>query len=100
MRLRDYEISVIKNAVSNCFGPKAKVSLFGSRVNNSKKGGDIDLLVEADIITSDIYINKIRVLTEIQMKLGEQKIDLIVTENPEEDSRLVVKEALRTGQIL
>ncbi|MCK5201511.1 MAG: nucleotidyltransferase domain-containing protein, partial [Spirochaetales bacterium] len=80
-----------------CFGPTAKVSLFGSRIDDSKKGGDIDLLIEANIISSDIYINKIRVLTEIQMKLGEQKIDLIVTENPEEDSRLVVKEALRTG---
>ena len=100
MRLRDYEISVIKDAVNNCFGPTAKVSLFGSRIDDSKKGGDIDLLIEADIISSDIYINKIRVLTEIQMKLGEQKIDLIVTENPKEDSRLVVKEALRTGQKL
>ena len=100
MRLRDYEITVIKDAVNNCFGSRAKVSLFGSRLNDSKKGGDIDLLVETCVITPDIYRNKIRTLTEIQMKIGEQKIDLIVTGNPEEDTRSVVKEAIRTGQEL
>jgi len=100
MRLRDYEISVIKDAVNNYFGPKAKTSLFGSRVDDSKKGGDIDILIEADIFSSAIYINKIRVLTEIQMKLGEQKIDLIITEDSKRDSRLVVQEALRTGKQL
>ena len=100
MRLREYEISVIKNAVIKCFGSMAKVSLFGSRIDDSKKGGDIDLLVETDTISSDMYMNKIRLLTEIQLKLGEQKIDLIVTGHPQEDSRLVVKEAMRTGQQL
>jgi predicted nucleotidyltransferase len=100
MRLRDYEIIIIKDAVHNCFGSLAKVSLFGSRLNDSKKGGDIDLLVEIGVITPDIYRNKIRTLTEIQMKLGEQKIDLIVTVNPEEDTRMVVKEAIRTGREL
>ena len=100
MRLRDYEILVIKDAVSKFFGSMAKVSLFGSRVDDSKKGGDIDILVETDTISSDSYMNKIRVLTEIQLKLGEQKIDLVITGNPEEDSRLVVKEAVRTGQKL
>ncbi len=100
MRLRDYEISAIKDSVSNCFGPLAKVSLFGSRIDDSKKGGDIDLLVESNFDSPDSYRRKIRLLTEIQLKLGEQKIDIIITENPKVDSRLIVKEALRTGQQL
>ena len=100
MRLKDFEIKVIRNAVNKCFGSDAKILLFGSRVCEDKKGGDIDLLVESDQNPAESFRNKIRTLTEIQMKLGEQKIDLIVTANSEKDERLIVREAFRTGKLL
>ena len=49
MRLTD-EQKIIKTHTSKIFGPKAHVLLFGSRVHDSEKGGDIDLLIISDQI--------------------------------------------------
>ena len=97
MRLKEHEITVIKNAVKNSFGPDSKITLFGSRINDSKKGGDIDLLVETDENNREAFTKKIKAITEIQMKLGEQKIDMIVTDNILNNKRLIVQEAAATG---
>ena len=48
MRLTDEQVLTIKNIALTNFGAHAKLKLFGSRLDDSKRGGDIDLLVEAD----------------------------------------------------
>ncbi|MEW5817078.1 MAG: nucleotidyltransferase domain-containing protein [Spirochaetota bacterium] len=45
MRLSDTEKKVIKKAVFDNFGRNARVFLFGSRVDDTKRGGDIDLVI-------------------------------------------------------
>lgn len=47
MHLTTFEVKVIQQNVKTVFGDAAKVYLFGSRVDDSKKGGDIDLYVVA-----------------------------------------------------
>jgi predicted nucleotidyltransferase len=74
MRLSDIERKTIKNSLKE-IDPNASVYLFGSRVDDQKKGGDIDLLV---------FSNKMALDEEIQFQsrlwnvLGEQKIDVII----------------------
>ncbi len=46
MRLQDFEISSIKSAANHVFGQGSKVILFGSRVDDDVKGGDIDLYIQ------------------------------------------------------
>lgn len=46
MRLSPDQISIIKRTAAELFGSEARVWLFGSRVDDSQKGGDINLLVE------------------------------------------------------
>ncbi len=53
----------------------AEPYLFGSRVHDDKKGGDIDLLILSDHkITID---DKMQFLVNFFEKFGEQKIDII-----------------------
>jgi predicted nucleotidyltransferase len=98
MRLTEEQIEIIRQGVIKHFGEKSVVYLFGSRVDDTKKGGDIDLLVEADYSSEEMFLKKINLLTELQMKLGERKID-IITSNPIKFSErpLIVEEALSTG---
>lgn len=83
MRLTQREIQTITRIISKRFGQDAVVTLFGSRVDDQKKGGDIDLLVEANLSTEEMFRRKLEALCDLQWALGEQKIDL-VTATPNE----------------
>lgn len=90
MRLKDYERAAILTSV-RCFDASARVYLFGSRVDDTKKGGDIDLLLMSDTITSD---NKRSIKMKLYELLGEQKIDIVLAAD---DSDPFVKLALDSG---
>ncbi len=45
MRLTPTQIDAIKNAAHAVLGEGAQVSLFGSRVDDARRGGDIDLYI-------------------------------------------------------
>lgn len=47
MRLSPAQIDTIRKAARQNFGADALVWLFGSRVDDSRRGGDVDLYVEA-----------------------------------------------------
>ncbi len=42
MRLSDAVLTLIRQAVSDLAGPDCKVRLFGSRLNDAAKGGDMN----------------------------------------------------------
>lgn len=48
MRLSPTQRSVIRRTVAAHLGDDVRVWLFGSRVDDDRRGGDIDLLVETD----------------------------------------------------
>ena len=48
MRLDSHHIAAIKQLAIEQFGAGARVRLFGSRVDDAARGGDVDLLVELD----------------------------------------------------
>lgn len=77
MRITEEEKRVFLETVKE-LDPDAQVFLFGSRTDDSKKGGDIDLLVQSEKIglSQEIIIQR-----EFFMKLEEQKIDLVVTKD-------------------
>ncbi len=79
VRLSEEEIEIIKNTIKK-YDPDAEVIIFGSRADLSKRGGDIDILVVSEKIDDRIR-RKIRV--DLLLELGDRKIDLIITDNPE-----------------
>ena len=79
MRLTEHEAAAIRRAVIANFGADAEVKLFGSRADDSKRGGDIDLFIETDIEDrQEIFKRELSLLGALYAAIGEQKIDLVV----------------------
>lgn len=78
MRISKQEIDVIKELAVTCFGSGTKVYLFGSRLYENKKGGDIDLFVTSKEKSNLSLSAKIEFLVELKSVIGEQKIDVIL----------------------
>lgn len=78
MRLSKQQVDIIRQAVLERFGLNAKVSLFGSRVNDEARGGDIDLLVELINVPAYPFRETIGLETDLQMAMGDQKIDILL----------------------
>ncbi len=94
MRLSDSEQQVIKQSVS-VFDKHAKVVLFGSRTIDTARGGDIDLLIISDNIEQK---HLVQLRWKLWEKLGEQKIDLILSKKQLTDT--FVRIAFEQGEML
>ena len=97
MRISNQQKEKILEIVRKSFGDSAVVYLFGSRTDDSKKGGDIDLLIESDLDRTEHFNRMIRAVSGIQRSIGDQKIDMIVSSDVNSDTRVIVREAVRTG---
>jgi hypothetical protein len=53
------------------------VRLFGARLDDRARGGDIDLLVECPAEIENPALRAARFAARIQMRLGEQNIDVL-----------------------
>ena len=92
MRLSEEAIKHIKEQTHAIFGPDSCVYLFGSRTDDHKKGGYIDLLVEAGNVC-DETAKIARLKAKLHVRLGLQKIDVVVARDP---NRLIEQEAAKT----
>ena len=75
MRLSSSQIDAIKQETEHFFGAQAEVWLFGSRVDDTAKGGDIDLYVETD--AAEVVLSAARARGELADRLGRY-VDLVV----------------------
>ena len=99
MRLTSRQKKIIRKAVKRYFGNDAVIWLFGSRVKDEKRGGDIDILVKpGKQINKDLFMRKIHAISAIKKEIGDRKIDLVIEHN--EDRRTVVTKAHAEGMKL
>ena len=98
MRLTEFERRAVVDESVRCFGPDARITLFGSRIDDARRGGDIDLLVQGSWEPADAFQRKIRFLVDLKSRIGDRRIDVVLA-HP--DDRLPVdKEARSTGVVL
>lgn len=86
MRLASNQIVALTSSLAPFLqNQTGELRLYGSRTNDSLKGGDIDLLL---IIEDAATVNHLRemkhyLLSAIKKQLGEQKIDLCISTKDE-----------------
>jgi len=93
MRLTEFEQKMIKKAFLETY-KEGSIYLFGSRVDDTQRGGDIDLyLVPAEQSDNDRE-KRVEFLIKLDEYIGEQKIDVVLAKDK---NRLIEKEALSYG---
>lgn len=76
MRLSNRLCQIIKSSINESFGD-VNIYLFGSRTDDSKFGGDIDIAIETNISRDEFRKNKIKFLSSLVKKDFDLKIDIV-----------------------
>jgi predicted nucleotidyltransferase len=97
MRLSPESREIIRATTHEVFGQDAQVRLFGSRTDDSRRGGDTDLLVELPSPRADTRRKSLTLVAKLQMRLGDQPIDVLVID-PESPPGAVRRVAKATGE--
>ena len=74
MRLNQHQISAIKATTQAIWGDGVQVRLFGSRVHDARRGGDVDLYLET---RQPNLMSRIRCKIKLEEQL-DMPVDLIV----------------------
>jgi predicted nucleotidyltransferase len=96
MRLSGNEIESIVSLANLHFGENVEVFLFGSRTDNQKHGGDIDLFIRHSDGKQPSIRAKINFITDLIFRIGEQKIDVVI-DHPAAKNSLFFKTISQTG---
>lgn len=99
MRLTTEQIGLIKKAANRALGVPSRIWLFGSRVDDTRRGGDIDLFVETDTELTNRAQSICNIYSAIIMALGERKIDVLLKDGRTPDAP-AFEIAKRTGILL
>jgi uncharacterized protein len=78
MRLLPEHIAVIKHASAELMGADVSVRLFGSRLDDQARGGDIDLLVEAPAAVPNRAKAAAHLAALIERRLGGRRVDVVL----------------------
>ncbi len=78
MRLSEKEKKTIKELAHQVFGEGTRVYIFGSRSDDTKKGGDIDLFITNKNKKHLTVKAKVNYLARLKSIIGDQKIDAVL----------------------
>jgi uncharacterized protein len=79
MRISPEQIAVIRTGVSLLAGDAARVWLFGSRVRDQERGGDVDLLLELDEPVAEPAQLSARLAALVSRSMYGRKVDVLIT---------------------
>ena len=96
MRLSPRTQTIIRDTAREIFGPQVTTLVFGSRVDDAARGGDIDLIVQLEQPVPQRERKALQLVARLQRRLGMQPIDVLVVD-PQTEILPVHEEAFRTG---
>lgn len=96
MRLTPTQIQTIQSCVKSNLGEDARVRVFGSRLNDSRRGGDLDLLI--DVAEQPAVLARARLKQQLETRLGIP-VDVLLTTRDTTPSAFV-RLAMAQGQYL
>lgn len=78
MRLNPATAASIRQTVQTLAGPDAAVRLFGSRLDDDARGGDVDLLVELTHTPPNAALLAAQVAGRVSRMMQGRKVDVLI----------------------
>lgn len=79
MRLTDQQIKSIRQLASELAGENASVWLFGSRLDDDAKGGDVDIMLETPEPVPEPALLAARMSARISRLMWGRKVDVLIS---------------------
>ena len=78
MRLTPSQVENIRSTAQQLLGVHARVTLFGSRVDDQRKGGDVDLMVEVPDAIDEPALLSARLASRVSRAMQGRKVDVVL----------------------
>lgn len=78
MRLAPHHVSTIRQLATQLAGEHARVWLFGSRVRDEARGGDVDLLLELDADVAEPAQLAASLAARVSRSMDGRRVDVLV----------------------
>lgn len=78
MRLTPAQIETIKSTAQDVLGEGVQVTLFGSRVDDTLRGGDVDLMMVVEQPVPEPAVAVSRIATRISRAMEGRKVDVLL----------------------
>jgi len=78
MRLTSAQIAVIRDVACQLAGKTARVWLFGSRLRDDARGGDVDLMLELDEAVAEPAQLSARLAAKVSRAMYGRKVDVLI----------------------
>ena len=99
MRLTEDQVKMIRQLAMEVAGTQARVRVFGSRLDDAARGGDLDLLLELPEAVDNPALLAARLSAKVSRLMHGRKVDVLVSAPNLE--RLPIHDiAFKEGQLL
>jgi predicted nucleotidyltransferase len=99
VRLNPSHADLIVRTARQLLGPAVQVTLFGSRVQDHLRGGDVDLLVEVAHAVDTPAVLSARLASRLSRAMDGRKVD-VVLKAPNLQAQAIHHIAKQTGVVL
>ena len=79
MRLTSQQILAIRNLAGQVAGEKARVRVFGSRLDGATRGGDLDLMIELNDPVANPALLAAQISAKVSRILHGRKVDVLIS---------------------
>ena len=99
MRITPQQALQIKQTIHQVFGEQASVWLFGSRVDDQARGGDVDLFVKTSMPLDNPAVLAAKAAVAVMKLQQGRKVDVVV-QAPNSTPQPIFDIAVKTGILL